>query len=278
VKLDLLYEVDVPKPWPGKHPYGQREAEQRAYEEAFEQILLADKLGFNTSWHVEHHFREGRSHSPAPEVIIGALSRATENIRLGFGVTLMPHAFTPPMRVAEKVATADILSKGRVEWGTGRSTPMEQIAFGVDREHSREHWQEAIEIVCKMWEQEYFEYESPNFSFPRRMVTPKPFQDPHPPAWMAATSEGSSAVAGKLGLGLLSFSIMQPIEKMGEHIRQYREQAADLVGQPGAVPGEMRRRRRQVGGAKKTPQLVGARHLALAGGQEPGLFHQEGAF
>lgn len=226
MKLDLLYEIDVPKPWPGPHPYGQREAEQRAYREAFEQIKLADGLGFNTTWHVEHHFREGRSHSPAPEVIVGALSQCTENLRLGFGVTLMPHAFTPPMRVAEKVATADILSGGRVEWGTGRSTPMEQIAFGVDRERSRDQWQEAIEAVVRMWEEEYFEFHGKYLDFPRRMVTPKPVQDPHPPCWMAATSEGSSAVAGKLGLGLLSFAILQPIQKMGQHIAQYREAAS----------------------------------------------------
>jgi alkanesulfonate monooxygenase SsuD/methylene tetrahydromethanopterin reductase-like flavin-dependent oxidoreductase (luciferase family) len=104
---------------------------------------------------------------------------------------------------------------------------MEQIAFGIDRDKSREDWQEAIEIIVRMWEEEYFEYESERFSFPRRMVTPKPFQDPHPPCWMAATSPGSSAVAGKLGLGLLSFSIMQPIERMAEHIAQYREAAKD---------------------------------------------------
>ena len=226
MKLDLLYEIDVPKPWPGVHPYGQREAEQLAYKEAFEQIKLADTLGFHTSWHVEHHFREGRSHSPAPEVIIGALSQCTENLRLGFGVTLMPHAFTPPMRVAEKVATADILSGGRIEWGTGRSTPMEQTAFGVDREASRDQWQEAIQAVVGMWEQEYFEFHGKYLDFPRRMVTPKPVQDPHPACWMAATSDGSAEVAGKLGLGLLSFSIMQPIQKMAKHIQQYRAGAA----------------------------------------------------
>lgn len=227
MKLDLLYEIDVPKPWGKPHPWGQREAEQRAYREALEQIRFADTLGFKTVWLVEHHFREGRSHCPAPEVVIGALSQTTENLRLGFGVTLMPYGFTHPARVAEKVATADILSGGRVEWGTGRSTPMEQIAFGVDREHSREQWQEAIQAVVGMWEEEYFEFHSRWIDFPRRMITPKPFQDPHPPCWMAATSDGSPAVAGKLGLGLLSFSILQPITKMGEHIRQYREAAAD---------------------------------------------------
>ena len=227
MKLDVLYEVDVPKPWPGPHPHGQRQAEQQAYREALEQIKLADKLGFHTAWHVEHHFREGRSHSPAPEVIIGALSQCTEQIRLGFGVTLMPHAFTPPMRVAEKVATADVLSNGRVEWGTGRSTPMEQIAFGVDREASREQWQEAIQAVVGMWESEYFEYHGKYLDFPKRMVTPKPVQDPHPPCWMAATSDGSAAVAGKLGLGLLSFSILQPIQKMAKHIAAIPRAAAN---------------------------------------------------
>ena len=138
MKLDLLYEVDVPRPWEGKHPWGQRRGEQRAYREALEQIKLADRLGFHTIWAVEHHFREGRSHCPAPEAFLGALSQITEQIHLGFGVTLTPFGFTPPQRIAEKVATVDILSEGRVEWGTGRSTPMEQKAFGVDAERSRE--------------------------------------------------------------------------------------------------------------------------------------------
>src|ERR1700732_4999852 len=66
MELDLLYEIDAPKPWPGKHPYGQKAVEQAAYREAIEQIKLADRIGFHTTWHVEHHFREGRSHSPAP--------------------------------------------------------------------------------------------------------------------------------------------------------------------------------------------------------------------
>ena len=227
MKLDLLYEIDVPRPWGKPHPYGQREGEQRAYAEALEQIKLADKLGFNTTWHVEHHFREGRSHCPAPEVLIGALTQCTENIRLGFGVTLLPHPFTPPMRVAEKVATADILSNGRVEWGTGRSTPMEQAAFGVPVAESRDMWQEAIEAIVLMWEEEYFEFHGKYLDFPRRLITPKPVQDPHPPCWMAATSKGSAAVAGGLGLGLLSFSIMQPLDVMAEHIRDYRAAAAN---------------------------------------------------
>jgi alkanesulfonate monooxygenase SsuD/methylene tetrahydromethanopterin reductase-like flavin-dependent oxidoreductase (luciferase family) len=227
MKLDLLYEIDAPKPWPGPHPYGQRTVEQAAYREAIEQIKLADRMGFHTTWHVEHHFREGRSHCPAPEVLIGALSQVTERIRLGFGVTLMPHPFTPPMRVAEKVATADILSNGRVEWGTGRSTPMEQTAFGVDREESRGQWREAVEAVVSMWESEYFEFHGKYLDFPRRMVTPKPYQDPHPPCWMAANSADSAGVAGKAGLGLLSFTTLKPLPELQKQIDQYRAAAVD---------------------------------------------------
>ena len=188
-----------------------------------EQVRLADEMGFNIAWFVEHHFREGRSHCPAPEVVLGALTQITRNLRLGFGVTLLPFGFTHPARVAEKVATADILSNGRVVWGTGRSTPMEQASFHVDREKSRDEWEEAIRIITAMWREEYFEWDSPTFKFPRRLVTPKPVQYPHPPCWMAATTEGSSAVAGRNQLGLLSFSIMQPLDKMAAQIKAYRE-------------------------------------------------------
>ena len=224
MKLDLLYEFQPKiKPWDKPHPYGQREAEQRTYDEAIEEIQLADKLGFNTVWCVEHHFRDGRSASPCSEAILGGLALSTKQIKLGFGVTLMPFGFIHPARVAEKVATVDVLSHGRVEWGTGRSTPMEQAAFGVPtNDSSRDQWREAIEIVVGMWENEVFSWESENLSFPERMQTPKPFQDPHPPVWQAAATLKSAVSAGELGLGLLSFALLQPVEKMAEHIRAYR--------------------------------------------------------
>ena len=233
MKLDLLYELQpLPRPWARPHPYGQRDAEQKIYEDAFEQVELADRLGFQTAWFVEHHFRDGRSASATPEAVLGGLSRVTRDIRLGFGVTLMPFGFTHPARVAEKVATVDIMSRGRVEWGTGRSTPMEQVAFGVPiDERSKEQWREAVEIVVGMWERERFSWDSPNFHFPERVQTPKPFQDPHPPAWMAASSERSVDLAGSLGLGLLYFTLLQPLEKTREHIATYRAAVGRSSGQ-----------------------------------------------
>jgi alkanesulfonate monooxygenase SsuD/methylene tetrahydromethanopterin reductase-like flavin-dependent oxidoreductase (luciferase family) len=224
MKLDLLYEFQPKiRPWAKPHPYGQRDAEQRTYDEAIAEIQYADKLGFNTVWVVEHHFRDGRSASPCSEAILGGLALSTEQIKLGFGVTLMPFGFIHPARVAEKVATVDVLSHGRVEWGTGRSTPMEQTAFGVPADdRSRAQWREAVEIVVRMWEQERFSWNSENLVFPERVQTPKPFQDPHPACWQAAASETSAVSAGELGLGLLSFALLQPVEKMADHIRAYR--------------------------------------------------------
>ncbi|MBW8754609.1 MAG: LLM class flavin-dependent oxidoreductase [Sphingomonadales bacterium] len=222
MELGLLYEFDCPQPWAGEHPWGQRMAERQVYRDNIEQIVLADQLGFEAVWLVEHHFRENRSHMPSNEVVLGALSQITERIKLGFGVALMPHEFTHPARVAEKVATVDLLSRGRAIWGMGRSTPMEQIAFGVDIPASKAKMKAAAKTVVGMWEAEYYEEHSEYLDFPKRMVTPKPYQYPHPPAWMAAASEGTAATAGENGLGLLCFSIMQPLGKLKEVIDSYR--------------------------------------------------------
>ena len=224
MELGLLYEIEAPKPWAGDHPWGQRMAERTAYKNCIEQIALADTKDFHTAWLVEHHFREGRSHMPSNEVVLGALSQITKNIRLGFGVALMPHEFIHPARVAEKIATVDVLSGGRVEWGMGRSTPMEQIAFGVDVPHSKKKMLAACKTVVGMWEQEYYEEQSEYLDFPARMVTPKPYQYPHPPVWMAASSEETIRMAGQNGLGLLCFSIMQPLDRLAQLIAIYREE------------------------------------------------------
>ncbi len=235
MKLDLLYEVQAPKPWSDKpYPYNQREAEQAAWFEAIDQVKLADKLGFGTVWVVEHHFRIERSHMPVNDVFLAALSQITNDIRLGFGVTLTPHKFSHPVRTAEKVAAIDLLSRGRCEWGTGRSIPHEQKAFGVDPATSRDSWRDAIESIVAMWEQEKFSWDSPFMTFPEfpgyegdtRSITPKPYQDPHPPAWMAAVSPDSVALAGELGLGMLSLTIMQPVDELAKRITIYREAIA----------------------------------------------------
>jgi alkanesulfonate monooxygenase SsuD/methylene tetrahydromethanopterin reductase-like flavin-dependent oxidoreductase (luciferase family) len=229
MELGLLYEFDVPQPWAGEHPWGQRMAERRVYQENIEQIVLADKMGFEAVWLVEHHFRENRSHMPCNDVVLGALSQITKNIKLGFGVALMPHEFNHPARIAEKVATVDLLSGGRAIWGMGRSTPMEQIAFGVDIAASKDKMKAAARTVVGMWKEQYYEEHSEYLDFPARMVTPKPYQFPHPPAWMAAATESSARMAGENGCGLLCFSIMQPLEQLKLVIDSYRDAQKSAV-------------------------------------------------
>src|SRR5256885_6115186 len=139
MKFDLLYELQAPK------PHDER-SEYRCYHEALEQIELADRLGYDTVWEVEHHFLNEFAHSSAPEVFLAAVAQRTRRIRLGHGVVLLPHKFNHPIRVAERVAALDLLSDGRVEFGTGRSSQFEQAGFEVDTPPSPELWQGSLAL------------------------------------------------------------------------------------------------------------------------------------
>src|SRR5512139_1566171 len=149
MKFDLLYELQVPK------PHDER-SEWRCYQEALEQIELADRLGFDTVWAVEHHFLSEFAHSSAPEVFLTAAAARTKKIRIGHGVVLLPSKFNHPIRVAERVAALDLISNGRVEFGTGRSSQYEQAGFEIDTDLSREMWQESLSIIPRMWTEDPF--------------------------------------------------------------------------------------------------------------------------
>jgi alkanesulfonate monooxygenase SsuD/methylene tetrahydromethanopterin reductase-like flavin-dependent oxidoreductase (luciferase family) len=137
MKFGLFYEHQLPQPW-------GEDAELRLYQDALEQVALADRLGVDYVWEVEHHFLEEYSHSSAPEVFLAACSQRTKQIRLGHGIALMPPKYNHPARVAERVATLDLVSNGRVEWGTGESaTAVEMGGFGVDPNDKRSMWEEA---------------------------------------------------------------------------------------------------------------------------------------
>jgi alkanesulfonate monooxygenase SsuD/methylene tetrahydromethanopterin reductase-like flavin-dependent oxidoreductase (luciferase family) len=219
MKIDLLYEIQIPPP----HDAG---SERRAYHEALEQIQAADRAGFGCVWAVEHHFLTEFAHSSAPEVFLTAAAMRTERIRIGHGVALLPYRFNHPIRVAERAAALDIVSNGRLEFGTGRSSSYEQEGFEVPFEESREQWQEALEIIPRMWERRRFSYEGKHFKIPERDVIPKPIQEPHPPLWMAATSPDSWKLAARNGIGILGLSIYVPVRTVAQQIRTYR---AELV-------------------------------------------------
>lgn len=211
MKFSLLYELEMPKPWTPRREY-------ETYWEALAQIQLADEVGFDTVWEVEHHFLVEYSHSPAPEVFLSAVSQRTRNIRIGHGVVLLPFPYNHPIRVAERIAALDILSNGRVEFGTGRSvTEIELGGFQVNPDETREMWEEALEVVLKAWKMDPLVHEGKRLKIPARTVVPKPIQDPHPPIWMAATGPDSFAAAGERGLGALCFNFSedQALQNMG---------------------------------------------------------------
>ena len=200
MQFGMLYEMETPRPWSKRSSYN-------VYHEALAQIELADKLGFDYVWEVEHHFLEEYSHSPAPEVFYGAVSQRTKNIRIAHGVRLLPHRFNHPIKVAEQAAVLDILSNGRMDLGTGRSTTAQELdGFGVDYDRTRLEVREALDVIVKAWTDEILEYKGETITVPSRMVVPKPIQEPHPPMWMACVAPDSYEMAADRGLGVLSFS------------------------------------------------------------------------
>jgi alkanesulfonate monooxygenase SsuD/methylene tetrahydromethanopterin reductase-like flavin-dependent oxidoreductase (luciferase family) len=193
------------------------------YHQATEQVKLADQLGYHSVWTVEHHFLNEWSYSSAPEVWYGALSQVTTQIRLGHGVCLLPIPFNHPARVAERIAVLDIMSNGRVEFGTGRSiTELELDGFQLNPEDSKPMWEEAVAAIPKMWTQEKFSWDGKYFKMPEREVIPKPVQKPHPPIWVAATQPTTWEAAGQRGIGALGFGISEPgiLEHLVEKYKQ----------------------------------------------------------
>jgi alkanesulfonate monooxygenase SsuD/methylene tetrahydromethanopterin reductase-like flavin-dependent oxidoreductase (luciferase family) len=207
VRFGIFYEHQLPRPWaPG--------SEHRLLAEALEQVELADRLGFDYVWEVEHHFLEEYSHSSAPEVFLAAASQRTRRIRLGHGIVQLPVGFNHPARVAERVATLDLVSDGRVELGTGEGTSeMELRGFEVERATKRDQWAEALDVITRLFVEEPFAgYEGRFVRMPPRNLVPKPLQRPHPPLWVACSKRDTIHLAATKGMGALSFSFVEPEE------------------------------------------------------------------
>jgi len=216
MKFGLFYQLQVPRPWDARSEYN-------VFRQAIDQVALAEQEGFEYTWMAEHHFLEEVSHASAPDLLLAAMAEHTSIMRLGHGVVLMPSPMNHPLRVAERVATLDILSNGRIEFGTGRaSTPYQLTPFGISLEDTRSMWEEGIEIIPKMWMQEHFEHHGKYFDIPQRNVIPKPLQKPHPPMWVACAQPETARLAGEKGLGALFMTAAGP-EKVAERIGIYRD-------------------------------------------------------
>jgi len=205
MKFGVFYEHQLPRPW-------KEDSEQKLFNDALDQIELADKLGFDYMWEVEHHFLEEYSHSSAPEVFLGAVSQRTKNLRIGTGINLTNPYFNHPARVAERLATLDLISNGRLDWGTGEGSTLTELGgFNISLEEKTEMWREGTEQIANMMAMTpYPGYNGKYFSMPTRNIVPKPVQKPHPPMWLACSRRDSIIRAAKIGAGALVFGFVHP--------------------------------------------------------------------
>lgn len=213
--LDLFSELQRAEPDPAR--------EHQVYFDAIEQAILADRLGYGCWWTVEHHGATRFSYSAVPEMMLGAIAHHTENIHLGHSGVLAPFNINHPIRVAERAAFVDVMSRGRMELGLARSGGTEWDAFGVDPDQSRNQLREALQMIPRMWTEDDFEWSSPLLEVPKRNVLPKPYQDPHPPLWQTCTSPDSFQMAGELGVGVLATTLFTPLHTLDAMFARYDE-------------------------------------------------------
>ena len=200
MKFGIFYEHQLPRPW-------AQDSEHKLLKNALEQIALADRLGYHYAWEVEHHFLEEYTHSSAPEVFLAAASQITKNIRLGHGIIQL--TTNHPARVAEKVATLDLVSDGRVELGLGEGASVTELhPFNLRFRDKRLVWEDAVKCVLPMFWNHGWEYEGPFFKFPLRAVIPKPLQKPHPPLWVACSQLETIKYSAHRGMGALCFKFV----------------------------------------------------------------------
>ena len=227
MKFGLFYELQLPRPL--DEETWDPNAEKKLFEEMFEQVELADRLGYDYVFFVEHHFLEEYAHSTAPEIMLAALARTTKQIRLGHGVVQMPPLVNHPARVAERVSSLDIISGGRVEFGTGEGASDAELGgYNVDRSLKKSMWEEGTrECLRMMSETPYPGHEGDHFSMPERNVIPKPLQRPHPPVWVAASRRETTLLAARFGIGSMGFGFETPEEtavRVAEYYRLIREE------------------------------------------------------
>jgi alkanesulfonate monooxygenase SsuD/methylene tetrahydromethanopterin reductase-like flavin-dependent oxidoreductase (luciferase family) len=207
MRFGVFYELQLPKPW-------SEDDEHRLVHEALDQVALADRIGIDYAWAVEHHFLDEYSHCSAPETFLAAAAARTSRIRLGHGIRQVIPNYNHPARTAEVVSMLDLVSNGRAQLGFGEgATRMELHGYNIPAKEKRAMAIDAVEQIANMMTMTpYPGYEGKYFSMPCRNVIPKPLQKPHPPLWMACSNRDTIRVAASLGVGALAFAFVDPDE------------------------------------------------------------------
>ena len=216
MKFGLMYEIQVPEP---HHPG----IEQERYKQVLAQVDLADEMGFDYFWTVEHHFLREFSHCSAPEVLYGAISQRTKRIRIGHAVALLPGQYNHPVAGGGAGGGAGHPERRADGPGNGTFDDADRDGrFEVNPEDTRAQWEEAVRMIPRMWTEETFSHEGQFYTIPPRSVIPKPVQKPHPPMWVACSQPDSFRSAGEMGLGVLCFNL-GGYGQMEERVAAYRE-------------------------------------------------------
>jgi|TARA_R100000501_G_scaffold17919_3_gene35024 alkanesulfonate monooxygenase SsuD/methylene tetrahydromethanopterin reductase-like flavin-dependent oxidoreductase (luciferase family) len=227
MKFSIIYEAQMVDT--------SREAEARCFEEIVEQVMLAEEVGFDTIWAVEHTALTQYAHMSAPETFLAYIAGRTKTIGIGHGVVCLPPAMNHPVKVAERIATLDILSGGRVHFGMGKGgTQQEAGTFGYDLADLQPMIDESMYLIPKIMVEDEIEHDGEYIKIPRRPIHPKPVQNPHPPLYYACTREATLTLAGSRGIGALVLGFSGP-EEIAKKNKIYREafanrKAEDQVG------------------------------------------------
>ena len=259
MRFGIFYEHQLPRPW-------SDDSERQLIQDALEQVELADSLGIEHVWEVEHHFLEEYSHSSAPEVFLAAASQRTKGIRLGHGIIQTAPGYNHPARTAERVATLDLVSNGRVEFGSGESSSEAELGgFEIDAVRKREAWREGLVAAIRcMTEVPFTGIDGEFVKMPPRNVVPKPVQKPHPPLWVACSRRDTILLAAREGIGALTFAFIDPEEAETWVTDYHRTLAEEGVPIGEAVNAQV---------ACVTPMMLGrTEEEAVAKGAEGGNF------
>jgi alkanesulfonate monooxygenase SsuD/methylene tetrahydromethanopterin reductase-like flavin-dependent oxidoreductase (luciferase family) len=225
--FSMIFEAQLAGPTP--------ETEQQIFRDCVEQAVLGEEIGLDRIWAVEHHALVEYAHMSAPEIFLSFVAARTSRIRIGHGVVCAPFRYNHPVRIAERTATLDILSEGRLDVGFGRgATPRETGTFGITAEDTQQQLAEVLRMIPGIWTDDEFSYASDTIEIPPRNIVPKPMQRPHPPLFMACTKEATLQMAGALGVGALALGFAGP-ENIAEKNKVYRDAVAtrrpeDVVG------------------------------------------------
>ena len=212
--------------------YREGRTQDEAFAEAFEMARLADETGIDGVWLAERHFAAPRtptdpggagipSVSSVPLLMAGIIAARTERVRVGTGVSVLPLAH--PIRLAEEAATVDNISQGRLDFGIGRSSfPRSYHGYDVPYDESRERFAEALDIILKAWNNYRFDHHGHYYNMDDVVVTPRPYQQPHPPIRIAANSVDTFGIVGQLGFPLVTGVRGQGLKQVADNLERYR--------------------------------------------------------